>query len=193
MTSPPAAFLGDFASIAVFTAAMKAFLSNEPAGCASIESTFEAFAWPARSSEGACAASCASLAFAEAGGCAFLAAAKPLTFSVTCMNAGSAAATAAIAGAGAGFGPFGPPPAAGFEPALPSLDFAGTGLAGGVGFFAGTAFGPKPVVVTARADAGGFGPSSVTGTPADWAALSPFSTVSIAGSSPRTSFSAASM
>jgi hypothetical protein len=70
---------------------------------------------------------------------------------------------------------------------------AGTGLGGGTGFFAATDPGPKPVVVTASAEGGGLGPSRSTGTPAALAALRPFSTVSIAGSSRRISFSAASI
>ena len=58
--------------MAVFTAAMNAFLSNEPACWASIVSTLAALACPARSSVGASAASCASLAFDAAGGWARL-------------------------------------------------------------------------------------------------------------------------
>jgi hypothetical protein len=76
--------------------------------------------------------------------------------------------------------------------ALPSGLTAGTGLGGGTGAFGATEAGPKPVVVTASADAGGRGPSRSTGTPTAFAARSPFSTVSTAGSSRRISFSAAS-
>ena len=54
-------------------------------------STLAALACPARSSPGATAASCASLAFAAAGGCARFAAAAPFTAPVTWANAGSAA------------------------------------------------------------------------------------------------------
>jgi hypothetical protein len=77
--------------------------------------------------------------------------------------------------------------------ALPSGLTAGTGLGGGTGFFGATDPGPKPVLVTASADAGGFGPSSSTGMPAFLACFRPFSTVSIAGSSLRISLSAASI
>ena len=77
------------ASMAVFTAAMNAFLSKVPACWASIVSTFAALAWPATSSVGGSAASCASFAFDAAGGWAFLALAKPLTLPFTCVNAGS--------------------------------------------------------------------------------------------------------
>ena len=77
--------------------------------------------------------------------------------------------------------------------ARPSGLTAGTFFGGGTGFFAGTAPGPKPVVFTASADAGGRTPSRSTGTPAAFAALRPFSTVSTAGSSRRSSRSAPSM
>src|SRR3954451_4582984 len=70
---------------------------------------------------------------------------------------------------------------------------AGTGLGGGAGFLGATEPGPKPVLLTASADAGGFGPSSSTGMPAALACFRPFSTVSIAGSSLRISLSAASI
>ena len=69
--------------MAALTAAMNAFLSNEPACWASIVSTLAALACPARSSVGASAASWASLAFDAAGGCARLSLAKPLTLPVT--------------------------------------------------------------------------------------------------------------
>ena len=59
---------GDFASMAALTEAMKAFLSKVPACWASIVSALAALAWPLRSSVGASAASCASLAFEAAGG-----------------------------------------------------------------------------------------------------------------------------
>jgi hypothetical protein len=72
---------------------------------------------------------------------------------------------------------------------------AGTGFGGATGFGAGTDSGPNPVRTTARADAGGFwaAPSRSTGTPAAFAARSPFSTVSITGSSLRTSRNAESI
>ena len=70
---------------------------------------------------------------------------------------------------------------------------AGTGFAGGTAFFAGTDAGPNPVLVTASAEAGGFGPSRSTGTPAALAAFNPFSTMSIAGSFRRISVSAESI
>ena len=72
---------------------------------------------------------------------------------------------------------------------------ADTGFGGATGFGAGTDSGPNPVRTTARADAGGFwtAPSRSTGTPAVFAACNPFSTVSITGSSRRTSRKAASM
>ena len=213
---------GDFASIAAFTAAMNAFLSNVPGCWASIVSTLAALACPARSSAGASAASCASLAFAAAGGCARFAAAAPFTAPVTWANAGSARRTDAGRGRPAGpaagrrraaprrrrCGPPRPPsepgagaaaarrsapsgrrPSPGFAAAFPSGLTFGTGFGGGTGFFAGTASGPNPVRTTASADAGGFcaAPSRSTGTPAAFAAFSPFSTVSTAGSSRRTS------
>ena len=221
---------GDFASIAAFTAAMNAFLSNVPGCWASIVSTLAALACPARSSAGASAASWASLAFAAAGGCARFAAATPFTAPTTWLNAGSAAgrtpgggtggasswsevsarraadvgaappAAASERSAGAraarrSGGPRRPPPFAGFAAALPSGLTFGTGFGGGTGFFAGTASGPNPVRTTASADAGGFcaAPSRSTGTPAAFAAFSPFSTVSMVGSSRRTSRRAASM
>ena len=183
--------------MAALTAAMNAFLSNEPACWASMVSTFAALAWPGRSSVGASAASCASLAFdgrrrmrllvlGEAG----------LTWPVTCVKAGSslgphlgrrrpAVAAAGRRTAAPGRPSLRRPPAApaapqrrhrsrrpcrhrrpvwrGFAPALPSGCTAGTGFGGGTGFFAGTASGPKPVLVTASAEAGGFGPFQLDG------------------------------
>ena len=195
--------------MAAFTAAMNAFLSNVPGCWASMVSALAAFAWPVRSSVGARAASWASLAFAAAGGCARLTLAKVLTFFVTWVNAGSlsgstpggltggcsscspesAAGSAAgpppTAGAGAGGAAPGPPPA-GFAPfaaALPRGLLAGTGLGGGTGFLGATCPGPKPVVVTASAEAGGRTPSRSTGTPRFFAAFSPFSSTSTSGSS----------
>ena len=64
--------------MAVLTAAMNAFLSNVPACWASIVSALAALACPARSSVGASAASCASLAFDAAGGCARLSSGEAL-------------------------------------------------------------------------------------------------------------------
>ena len=81
---------------------MNAFLSNEPGCWASIVSTLAALACPARSSVGASAASCASLAFDAAGGCARFAFAKPLTVPVTCVNAGSSSGRAPGGGTGGG-------------------------------------------------------------------------------------------
>ena len=184
-------------------------------------STFASLACPAMSSVGASAASWASFAFDAAGGCARLSLAKALTLPVTCLKAGSCsgatvfgatggcnswsadsgAAGIAVAppppvGAAVGAAPRGPPPTAALArlaAALPSGLTLGTGLVGGTGFFGATAAGPKPVFVTASADGGGFGPSSSTGIPTALARLRPFSTVSIAGSSRRTSRSAASM
>ena len=86
-----------------------------------------------------------------------------------------------------------PPALAVTAPARPSGLTAGTGLVGGTGFFAGTDSGPKPVLVTASADGCGLGPSRSTGTPVALAAFNPVSTVSMAGSSRRTSVSAASI
>ena len=103
-------------------------------------------------------------------------------------SAGSGAAGIAVApppeGAAGGAAPRGPPPPpdlARLAAALPSGLTLGTGLVGGTGFFGATEAGPKPVFVTASADAGGFGPSSSTGTPTALARLRPFSTVSIGG------------
>ena len=81
----------------------------------------------------------------------------------------------------------------GFAVAFVNAVTAGTAFGGGTGFFASTDAGPNPVRTTASAEAGGFGPSNSTGTPASLAARKPFSTVSIEGSSRRTSVSAASM
>ena len=75
--------------MAALTAAMNAFLSNEPACWASIEATFASLACPAMSSDGASAASWASFALDAAGGCARLSLANAFTLPVTCLNAGS--------------------------------------------------------------------------------------------------------
>ena len=215
---------GDLASMAVFTAAMNACLSKVPACWASIVSAFAALAWPATSSVGGSAAPCASFAFDAAVGWAFLAFAKPVTLPFTCLKAGSspgvtpAGATggssslSAVSGAGAigAAAPPPPPPAPGalaaggfagpaglgaFAPALPSGETGLVGLVGGTGFFGATAEGPKPVLVTASAVAGGLlaSPSRSTGTPAALVAFSPFSTIGRSGSSPRTSRRALSM
>ena len=191
--------------MAVFTAAMNAFLSNVPACCASIVSTFAAFAWPATSSVGASAASCASFAFDAAGGCAFLAVGESLDVAlhlgerrVLARASRPAAARAAgaacrrVSGAGAGRRHRrrhrghrragrrrGPVPVrrpwglrgGGLAERRDRLD----GLGGGTGFFGATAPGPKPVVVTASAEAGGLlaSPSRSTWTPAALACLQP--------------------
>ena len=112
-------------------------------------------------------------------------------------GAGAVVGPVVAAGAGrlrAGAAPFRPTALAGFAALAAGLTF-GTGLGGGTGFLAGTASGPNPVRTTASADAGGFcaAPSRSTGTPAAFAAFSPLSTVSTAGSSWRTSRRAASM
>ena len=147
---------------------------------------------------GGSAASWASLAFDAAGGCARFSLAVALTLPVTAVKAGSSSGRTWLGGTGgcssasaaSGAGavatsrrstdhrragsaaplPF-PPGAVFFAPARPSGLTAGTFLGGGTGFFAGTAPGPKPVVVTASADAGGRTPSRSTGTPAAFAAL----------------------
>ena len=75
------------------------------------------------------------------------------------------------------------PASAPLAAALPSGLFAGTGFGGGTGFFGATWPGPKPVVVTASAEAGGRTPSRSTGMPRFLAALSPFSSASTSGSS----------
>ena len=98
------------------------------------------------------------------------------------------------------------PSAAGFAPAL-ACAIRGSGLGRspaertdrrhllrrGHRLLRGHGPGPKPVVFTASAEAGGRTPSRSTGTPAAFAALRPFSTVSTAGSSRRSSRSAPSM
>src|SRR5450755_1585259 len=209
--------------MAALTAAMNAFLSKVPGCWASMASTLAALACPATSSVGGSAASWASLTFDAAGGCAFLPLAKAVTLPLTWSKAGSSSGLVAVGGAGGcsslsavnGAGTVGaaalaagavvgpvpdaaalprlPTGLAAPAPALPNGLTGGTGFAGGTGFFAATDPGPKPVFVTASANAGGFGPSKSTGTPAALAALSPFSTASTAGPSRRTSLRAASI
>ena len=168
-------FFGDLASIADLTAAMNAFLSKPPGRWASIVSTLAALAWPSTSPDGGTAASCASLAFAAAGGCAFFSRPWAFTAAVTPVNpgsssgrvrdggvggastSGSAAATGpGPAAAGAGARPGGPAAFRAGRDAAASGDFAGVRFGGGTGFLPGTAPGPKPVFTTFRADAGGF-------------------------------------
>ena len=212
---------GDFASIAAVTAAMNAFLSNDPGRWASIESALAALACDPTSPDGGTAASWASLAFAVAGGCARFSRPVALTLPVTAVNAGSASGRTPLGGTGGcnrasaapsavpADGPSveapsepvfprpdpvdGPAGAAFFAPARPSGLTAGTFFGGGTAFLAGTLPGPNPVVVTASAEAGGRIPSRSTGTPTAFAAFSPFSTTSAAGSSRRSSRSARSM
>src|SRR5262245_4962465 len=147
---------------------MNAFLSNDPACWASIESTLAALACPVRSSVGANAASWASFAFDAAGGCARFAFANPFTLPATRVYAASCSGrtpsggaggsnncspdNAAGAGAGAGADTTPPvPPESGAGvpgPALPTFaaGMAGlaaafpNGLTAGTGFVGGTAF-----------------------------------------------------
>ena len=192
---------GDFASMAAFTAAMNAFLSNEPGRWASIESALAALACDPTSPDGGTAASWASLAFAVAGGCARFSRPVALTLPVTAVNAGSASGRTPLGGTGgcsrassararrrplrplpprAAEPAFprpapveGPTGAAFFAPARPSGLTAGTFFGGGTAFLAGTLPGPNPVVVTASAEAGGRIPSRSTGTPTDLRRLQP--------------------
>ncbi len=80
---------GDFASMAVFTASMNAFLSNDPGRWASIVSALAALACEPTSPDGGNAASWASLAFDAAGGCARFSRPVALTLPVTAVKAGS--------------------------------------------------------------------------------------------------------
>src|SRR5664279_4962339 len=115
--------------MAALTAAMNAFLSKVPGCWASMASTLAALACPATSSVGGSAASWASLAFAAAGGCAFLLLATAVTLPLTWLKAGSSAGLAAVGGAGG-------------RSSLSAV--SGTGIVGAAALAAGAVVGAVP-------------------------------------------------